>query len=77
MPPASDILDKVSDLIRPGITTKEVDQAAAEFMSNAGVKSAFLGYRFGHRVFPETFVYRLMTKSSTASAVSGEFNMAT
>src|SRR3954452_17043013 len=49
---ASDILERVSDLIRPGITTKEVDQAAAEFMSEAGVKSAFLGYRLGHRVFP-------------------------
>src|SRR5262249_18911871 len=49
---ASDILDRVSDLIRPGITTKEVDQAAADFMSEAGVKSAFLGYRLGHRVFP-------------------------
>src|SRR5689334_2379455 len=49
---ASDILNKVSDLIRPGITTKEVDQAAADFMSDAGVKSAFLGYRLGHRVFP-------------------------
>src|SRR4026209_3062269 len=49
---ASDILDRVSDLIRPRITTKEVDQAAADFMSDAGVKSAFLGYRLGHRVFP-------------------------
>src|SRR5437762_14313804 len=49
---ASDILDCVTDLIRPGITTKEVDQAAADFMSDAGVKSAFLGYRLGHRVFP-------------------------
>jgi methionyl aminopeptidase len=49
---ASDMLDQVSDLIRPGITTKEVDQAAADFMSDAGVKSAFLGYRMGHHVFP-------------------------
>src|SRR5438874_11925265 len=49
---ASDILVQVSDMIRPGITTKEVDQAAADFMSDAGVKSAFLGYRLGHRVFP-------------------------
>src|SRR5438045_8942096 len=49
---ASDILHKVSDLIRPGISTKEVDEAAADFMSDAGVKSAFLGYRLGHRVFP-------------------------
>lgn len=49
---ASDILDRVSELIRPGIMTKEVDEAAADFMGDAGVKSAFLGYRLGHRVFP-------------------------
>ena len=49
---ASDILDRVRELIRPGITTKEVDEAAADFMSEAHVKSAFLGYRLGHRVFP-------------------------
>jgi methionyl aminopeptidase len=49
---ASDILDRVSELVRPGITTKEVDEAAADFMNDAKVKSAFLGYRLGHRVFP-------------------------
>ena len=40
---ASDILDRVVAIIRPGITTKEVDEAAAEMMQEAGVKSAFLG----------------------------------
>jgi methionyl aminopeptidase len=49
---ASDILDRVTELIRPGISTKEVDEAAADFISEANVKSAFLGYRLGHRVFP-------------------------
>src|SRR3989475_6186186 len=49
---ASEILDRVSELIRPGVTTREVDEAAADFMSEARVKSAFLGYRLGHRVFP-------------------------
>src|SRR5689334_23250203 len=49
---ASDVLERVSELIRPGITTKEVDEAAADFMQEAHVKSAFLGYRLGHRVFP-------------------------
>ena len=49
---ASEILDKVSELVRPGIATKEVDEAAADFMADANVKSAFLGYRLGHRVFP-------------------------
>ncbi|MFN2542313.1 MAG: type I methionyl aminopeptidase [Chthoniobacterales bacterium] len=49
---ASEILDRVSELVRPGISTKEVDEAAAAFMHEARVKSAFLGYRLGHRVFP-------------------------
>jgi methionyl aminopeptidase len=49
---ASDILERVSELVRPGVTTKEVDEAAADFMQDANVKSAFLGYRLGHRIFP-------------------------
>ena len=49
---ASDILEQVCGLVRPGISTKEVDEAAADLMDEAGVKSAFLGYRLGHRVFP-------------------------
>jgi methionyl aminopeptidase len=40
---ASDILDRVSEIVRPGISTKEVDEAAADFMQEANVKSAFLG----------------------------------
>lgn len=42
---ASDVLDRITGVIRPGITTGEVDQAAADFMVEAGCKSAFLGYR--------------------------------
>ncbi len=49
---ASDVLERVSELIRPGSSTKEIDQAAADLMEEAGVRSAFLGYRLGHRVFP-------------------------
>ena len=49
---ASDLLERASEMIRPGISTKEVDQAAADLMLAAGVRSAFLGYRVGHRVFP-------------------------
>src|SRR2546421_10048907 len=48
---ASEILDRVTDLVRPGISTKEVDQAAADLMAEAGVQSAFLGYRLGDRGF--------------------------
>ena len=42
---ASEVLDRVSNMIRPGITTGDVDQAAADFMSESGARSAFLGYR--------------------------------
>lgn len=42
---ASIILDRVSLLIRPGITTGEIDQAAADYMAEEKCRSAFLGYR--------------------------------
>ena len=42
---ASEVLDRVAGLVRPGMTTGEVDQAAADFMAELGCKSAFLGYR--------------------------------
>jgi methionyl aminopeptidase len=42
---ASEVLDRVSALVRPGITTGEVDQAAADLMADAQCTSAFLGYR--------------------------------
>jgi methionyl aminopeptidase len=42
---ASEVLERVSAVIHPGITTGEVDRAAADFIAEAGCKSAFLGYR--------------------------------
>ncbi len=42
---AARVLDRISALIRPGITTGDVDAAAADFMSEEKCKSAFLGYR--------------------------------
>lgn len=42
---AGEVLERASALIRPGITTGEVDQAAADFIAELGCKSAFLGYR--------------------------------
>jgi methionyl aminopeptidase len=42
---ASNILDALSGMLCPGITTRDVDQAAAKLMADAGCKSAFLGYR--------------------------------
>lgn len=42
---ASEVLDRAAGLVRPGITTGEIDLAAADFMAELGCKSAFLGYR--------------------------------
>ncbi|MEM9283143.1 MAG: type I methionyl aminopeptidase [Verrucomicrobiota bacterium] len=42
---AAEILRRSSDLVKPGVTTGEIDAAAAEMMSERNCKSAFLGYR--------------------------------
>lgn len=42
---AGTVLDEVAAFIRPGVTTREVDQFAAETIKAHGAKSAFLGYR--------------------------------
>lgn len=42
---AAKIIERVGELIRPGITTGEIDQAAADFIADHHCTSAFLGYR--------------------------------
>jgi len=42
---AARVLDRLAALIRPGITTGEVDQAAEQFMAEENCRSAFKGYR--------------------------------
>jgi methionyl aminopeptidase len=42
---AAEILNRLADLAAPGISTGEIDRAAAGFMQEAGVQSAFLGYK--------------------------------
>ena len=42
---AARVLEEVAAFIRPGLTTKEVDEFAAGRMKHYGGKSAFLGYR--------------------------------
>lgn len=39
------VLEHTAALVKPGITTGEVDRAAAAYMAELGCKSAFLGYR--------------------------------
>lgn len=42
---AGTVLDEVAQWVQPGVTTKEVDEFAAERIKHHGAKSAFLGYR--------------------------------
>ena len=42
---ASAVLEEVAGFIRPGVTTKQIDDFAAESIKRHGAKSAFLGYR--------------------------------
>lgn len=42
---AAGILRKACDLVKPGVTTGEIDRAAADFMADEGCTSAFLNYR--------------------------------
>ncbi len=41
----AEVLDEVAAFIRPGVTTRQVDEFAGEAMKKRGCKSAFLGYR--------------------------------
>ncbi|MEO6053422.1 MAG: type I methionyl aminopeptidase [Chthoniobacterales bacterium] len=42
---AAEVLSLLMELVAPGVTTGEIDAAAARYMAEAGCKSAFLGYR--------------------------------
>ena len=42
---AGTVLDEIAAFIRPGVTTRQVDEFAAGRIAAHGAKSAFLGYR--------------------------------
>jgi len=42
---ASEVLDYLSPLIQPGITTLEIDRLAAAYMAQQGTRSATIGYQ--------------------------------
>ncbi len=42
---AARVLERLGNLVRPGATTGEIDEAAADFMTEENCRSAFLGYR--------------------------------
>src|SRR4051812_3945537 len=42
---AGAVLDDVAAFVKPGMTTRQIDDFAAERIKDYGAKSAFLGYR--------------------------------
>jgi methionyl aminopeptidase len=42
---AAEILEELAGMVAPGLTTRDIDEAAGRLMDAAGVRSAFLGYR--------------------------------
>jgi len=46
------ILAKMKTLVRPGVTTGELDRVAEELIYEYGARPAFKGYRVGDSVFP-------------------------
>ena len=49
---ASTVLYQLKELVRPGVTTFDLDQAGREFMAKLGARSACYGYQIGSRRFP-------------------------
>jgi len=49
---ASTVLYQLKELVRPGVTTYDLDQAGKDFIAKLGAKSACYGHQNGSRRFP-------------------------
>lgn len=49
---AAKVLQQVKALVRPGITTQDLDEAGRDFMADLGARSADYGYQIGSRRYP-------------------------
>ena len=48
----AEILHTVREMVRPGVTTADLDRTAEKMIARAGARSAFKNYRVGNVVFP-------------------------
>lgn len=48
----AEILTTLRGMVRPGVTTGDLDRTAEKMIHNAGARSAFKNYRVGSAVFP-------------------------
>jgi methionyl aminopeptidase len=49
---AATVLNKLKELVHPGVTTYDLDQAARDFIAQHGARSACYGYQLGNRRYP-------------------------
>lgn len=49
-----EILVRLAELVRPGITTEDLDRYAEEWTLESGATTAFKGYQVGPNVYPST-----------------------
>lgn len=49
---AAKVLQQVKALVRPGVTTQDLDEAGRDFMAALGARSADYGYQIGSRRYP-------------------------
>ncbi|MCB1104205.1 MAG: type I methionyl aminopeptidase [Opitutaceae bacterium] len=49
---AATVLQQVKALVRPGVTTQDLDEAGRDFMAALGARSADYGYQIGSRRYP-------------------------
>lgn len=41
----ADVLDMIAEIVRPGVSTAEIDEAAESLIRKSGASPAFKGYR--------------------------------
>ena len=49
---AASVLDSLKPLVRPGITTQDLEEAGRDFIASHGARSACFGYQHGTRRYP-------------------------
>jgi len=49
---AATVLEKMKPLVRPGVTTQDLEEAARDWISRLGARSACYGYQHGSRRYP-------------------------
>ena len=49
---AATVLDQIKPLVRPGVTTQDLEEAGRDWIARLGARSACFGYQHGSRRYP-------------------------